>query len=693
MFKCRFLLGFILAASVSVSLVGEQAAHENLKTLVNISLDKKPDAINAILSDEKEFYEILYDKHTALLNPSEQAKRTAVFNLLCQQNLISTDVLDEKTWQDLEILCGPKSDPAFYLASKIDRTCTQVGKATLFGKVVNPLCNIEQLENQQQVIKELVGNPELFDYLDKQLKELVMPETAMLSFWEEDTFLSLMKDRKIKVPYFKNFESRLNKNEIALDVLDKTQTFQVFLIGATMAAAAVTLPLHAVSLFAAEDNKVRLWLEETNKKLSMGSLGMFLGALGALLIGLKLAFPKNRLAEGGSDVISGVVSAAYLPRFFWGDLQELFVIKKCIQERLIHVATYLNNIKSMLAKVKANPVISSHMPAVASCDVKLAEIIQASDDVRHLLELLETNTFKGEASMLSYAGRIFAAFNLMHAHKEQLTQAMVAVGELDAQLSIAKLYKEFQDKHVTICFPTYIDPVSVSTPSVKAVDFWNMFINPEKVVSSSLSVGLSYDVPQNVIITGPNAGGKSTVTKAFVMSIILAQSLGIAPAKELTLTLFKKIITYLNITDDIAAGNSHFKAGVLRAQDVEKTYKSCKEHEYVLTAIDEVFNGTTFREGQAAAYSLIKLVGLHPLGMCITNTHFPIIPTLEKSTGRFKNYKVTVIETPGQRIRYPFKLEPGVSDQVVTLKILKEEGFGDEFIDQAQQVLDGQIEV
>jgi DNA mismatch repair ATPase MutS len=61
---------------------------------------------------------------------------------------------------------------------------------------------------------------------------------------------------------------------------------------------------------------------------------------------------------------------------------------------------------------------------------------------------------------------------------------------------------------------------------------------------------------------------------------------------------------------------------------------------------------------------------------------------LEKLTGRAKNYKVTVIEKPGEKIQYPFKLEPGISDQVVTLKILKEEGFGDKFLERAQQTLD-----
>jgi DNA mismatch repair protein MutS len=679
---------YLFAGDTTTTTLYQTIAKENLKSLTTIQVDKKPDVLSSLINDEKEFYDILYDKQQEQLNPSEHVKRMAIFNLLCQQNVISSEVLDEKTWQDLEILCGPKSDPTFYLASKIDRTCTQAGKATLYSKIVNPSCDIEQLEHQQRIVRELVENPKLFDQLDKQLKDLVIPENAMLSFWAEDIFLSLLQHHKIKVPLFKKLEAWLNKNEMALDVSDKFEIAREAIVSLMMAVAAITLPLYVISRFADPNSKWSNWLKDKNTSLGISKIGMFFTAPG-FVCGLLSFVWKNRWTAGGSDVVSGLVSGHQAWRMGWGGIKDTIAIRTCIQERLIYVATYLNNVKSMLANVKSNPVLRSRMPAIETCDAKLVSFAQTSADAQHLLDLLETETFKGEASVLSYTGRVYAAFKLMHILKEQFVDAMAAVGELDAQLSIAKLYKEFSGKRVMFCFPTYIDSMAVDAPSVSATDFWNPFINPEKVVPSSLRVGLPYGVPQNVIITGPNAGGKSTITKAFVIAVILSQGLGIAPAKELTLTPFTKIITYLNITDDIAAGNSHFKAGVLRAQDVEKAYGTCKEHEYVLTAIDEVFNGTTFKEGQAAAYSLIKILGMNPLGMCITNTHFPIIPTLEKSIGRFMNYKVTVIEKPGEKIQYPFKLEPGISDQVVTLKILKEEGFGDAFIDQAQQVLDG----
>lgn len=147
------------------------------------------------------------------------------------------------------------------------------------------------------------------------------------------------------------------------------------------------------------------------------------------------------------------------------------------------------------------------------------------------------------------------------------------------------------------------------------------------------------------------------------------------------------IITYMNITDDIAAGNSHFKAGVLRARDVHNEINKIKENQYAIAVIDEIFNGTTFTEGQAAAYSFINQLGQNPRSIIITTTHFAMMAELEKKSDRFLNYKVYVDYDQNGKIIYPYKLEPGISNQVVTLKILREEGFADKFINDAEYIL------
>ncbi len=116
--------------------------------------------------------------------------------------------------------------------------------------------------------------------------------------------------------------------------------------------------------------------------------------------------------------------------------------------------------------------------------------------------------------------------------------------------------------------------------------------------------------------------------------------------------------------------------------------KGLKAGEFGFVAIDEVFNVTTYKEGQAAAFSLIEFLGKNTNILCATATHFPLISSLEKrDKGIFKNYKVSVSYDEKGHIRYPFKLEPGISHQSVAFDILREEGFENDFLARANQVL------
>ena len=278
---------------------------------------------------------------------------------------------------------------------------------------------------------------------------------------------------------------------------------------------------------------------------------------------------------------------------------------------------------------------------------------------------------------------MYVSYKILTNMKHKFVPFMARSGELDAYLSCAKLIKNSENRRASFCFPNYV--TNVTQPFVQGQDFWNPAIDPEKVVSSSLTIG--HQARPNIIVTGPNAGGKSTVIKGLILNIIMSQSLGIAAARSFTFTPFNNIITYLNITDDIAAGNSHFKAGVLRAKDLIEAAEKQKGANFSFTAVDEVFNGTSHEEGQAAAYSLIEQLGSYRNNMCVTITHFPKVTFLEKDTNNFTNYRVTVQKDRQGRISYPYRLEKGIANQSIAIDILKQEGFSATFLNKAQQIL------
>jgi len=617
---------------------------------------------------------IEYLNHIAQMdrNPSAHLKRSRAFQFMqdiekrfpVQQN----GVIDPDTWSDLNLFAG-KKDLSIYVCSKLDRTVTELGKVNFFGMVANPTQNVEDITKTQNIIKELVQNQKLFEASQKAIRKIEKSENVTLSFWGRDSFKQATKREYFNFAGFDN--EKLNNNEALLEVKSLYgHGSRIINIGST-ALASVALCAYG-TLILTNVIEVPEWL----KTLADRSNGA-----GGPLFSL-LSFIENKWVHGASSIASGVICGVLLKNEIeWA--KGNILLEKCVQQKLMHVANYLSCMKELNLLWKSNPVLRENFPDLANIDTLFTKLAQKSEKLNELLELLQTETFEGEPSFFSDHGNILLAYKLMHDVKNNLEDAIGSVGKIDAYIAIAQLYKEFETKPVKFCFVQFTHD---ETPFVDLVNFWNPFINPEKVVPNSITLG-STQKNRNVIITGPNAGGKSTILKAIAVNIILAQSIGIAPSESLTLTPFTKIASYLNIADDIAGGNSLFKSEVLRAQSLLETVEKQKDHAFTFTIFDEIFSGTSPKEGEAAAFSVAKHLGEFKNNMSVIATHFSLLTSLEKVSSYFSNYKVTVNHLRDGNISYPFKLEPGISDQHIAIDILRIEGFNTKILDDAHAII------
>ena len=87
-------------------------------------------------------------------------------------------------------------------------------------------------------------------------------------------------------------------------------------------------------------------------------------------------------------------------------------------------------------------------------------------------------------------------------------------------------------------------------------------------------------------------------------------------------------------------------------------------------------NGTTPKEGTAAAYAVAEFLGACLNGITIVATHFELLTELESHIeSGYKNYMVSVLIDEDGSLIYPFKLLPGISSQHIALDILRNEGY------------------
>ena len=356
--------------------------------------------------------------------------------------------------------------------------------------------------------------------------------------------------------------------------------------------------------------------------------------------------------------------------------KELFDIIYEKQQDLIVISHLIKSLKIMQDTLEKNEQLADVMPIEY---VKLTELfdeknIQTSADLKSLVSNLLSSSFCGTGSYLfSQQGKILATHHALVRIKGELIPYLEAFGQIDAYLATVKLYEQFKDhENAKFCLPSYI---TNETPMFLAEGFWHPLIEADKVVCNDLSMG-NQNSHANLIITGPNAGGKTTALTALIINIIFAQSLGIAPSTSLSITPFAKIHSSLDITTNLKEGLSLFAAEVDRAKKLKTSIMSCTPEQKSFTMIDELFTGTAESVAADIGFQFATILGAMKHSMMIITTHIKHLTKLETETDCFTNYKVADanIDETG-KITHPFKLVQGISDQNIAAQMMQQEGI------------------
>lgn len=376
-----------------------------------------------------------------------------------------------------------------------------------------------------------------------------------------------------------------------------------------------------------------------------------------------------------SITASAVATSLYLRYYLWTSIKGDLDIVHQKQKDLLQIAQLINAMQRVTNIIKRDPALKTLIPEYK----RLAQLFnttspKTSQDLKRLINKLQSSTFKGNDSYyLSDQGTILATHHLFMRIKGELVPYLQAFGAVDAYLSTYKVYEKHKNhNNARMCLPEFIDS---ETPKLIAQGFWHPLIDAHKVVTNTLHFGTKSE-DANFIITGPNAGGKTTSLMALIINIIMAQSFGIAPSSKLTLTPFDRIHSYLDITTNLLEGESLYKAEVNRAKKLKESIVSCAPGQKTFTIIDEIFSGTAPDVASKVGFTFAEQIGKIPYSMSIITTHFPRLTDLENETNRFSNYKVADAHIAHDgTVTYPFKLEPGKSTQNIAQHMLEQEGI------------------
>ncbi len=563
-------------------------------------------------------------------------------------------VVDPTFIKKMEVVIGDENKQSSLLLNHFDKHLhTAFGVKTTIQTLSNPICDIKKLHNRQTIIKELIENETLLDELDQALEQMGILEKQLISFWSKTPPINknVFQMLYFNLPGLKH----LNKSSLALEA----SWAQNHLLPALFCSLPVTIPAFLIrTIMKSED----VGLTEAIKLFGQGTVE----AVKATPETLKYV-ASNITAKQTFFGVYGTFMIGFAGTTMYKMLSTQNSATKHIQQILIDAATYITTAQEI------NEIINTNKAIIVIQE--LAELVtfgrttETSNKLDNLIANLNTNTFKGKPSFFSYSGRTLATYTKMQEIKDELIPLFEAIGTLDMYVAVAKLYKEHQNKKNGFCFAEFVNN---ETPILEADGFWNPFINSDVVVANDAHLGGK--IP-NVILTGPNECGKSTILKGLTFNVLLAQTFGIAPAKALRLTLFAKINCYLNITDDTSAGKSLFRAQVELSKKLIDELKNMTLDQFIFTIMDELFTGTSAHEGEEAAYIYAKKLKDFNNSITIIATHFDKLKDLEKTTkGRYINLQVEAIREEDNTITRTFKMKSGFSTMNIAFDILAEAG-------------------
>ena len=189
---------------------------------------------------------------------------------------------------------------------------------------------------------------------------------------------------------------------------------------------------------------------------------------------------------------------------------------------------------------------------------------------------------------------------------------------------------------------------------------------------------------KNLIITGPNAGGKTTYVKSICSNYLLAQTFGITISQHSLIQLQHAFGSFMRIHDEVG-NKSLFEAEVSRCAEIiahaEYVSKSGRKATYFL---DEPMHSTPPAEGASASIATVEYLGKLSGIRVITTTHFFQLTGLEKEHPQlFQNISMEAIprkEDTNDTFKFPYRIRKGPSYQCIALELLKQSDIPQELV-------------
>ena len=549
-------------------------------------------------------------------------------------------VLDAATQANLELVDSRTARDAS-LFSVLDRTSTAMGGRRLRSWILRPLRDLRELACRQQMIADLLREPDVLGSIRNELKTIRDLERAAGRLSQASgnaRDLVALKTSLEQIPSLKRELGQLiERNEF----------------GTGREGGSAEANGEFVSLARRLQSEIEA-LPQLSEKLSR-----------AVMDDPPLTLKEGGIFKDGFDAdLDELRSASHEGKSWIAELQEREISAtgiKSLKVRFNSVFGYFIEItKSNLASAPAHYIRKQTTvggerfitPELKEMEAKILGADERARSLEYQLFLKLRDEVVTEIAGIQKTASAIAVLDVICALAETARLYRYCRPELDDSLKLS-----IKDGRHPVLDQTLIE---------------EKFVPNDTVLDREIRLA---------IITGPNMAGKSTYIRQVALIVLMAQIGSWVPASQAEIGLVDRIFTRVGANDDLARGQSTF---MVEMNETANIVNNATERSLVI--LDEIGRGTSTFDGLSIAWSVAEFLHDQIKARTLFATHYHELTKLAQERKGVCNLNVAVREW-NEQIIFLRKIVPGGADKSYGIQVARLAGLPKQILDRAKDIL------